>query len=122
METFAETHIPEQIDHIHMIAICGTGMGALASMLKTQGYTVTGSDQHVYPPMSDFLKSQGINICQGYSGENLSPVPDLVVVGNAVSRDNPEVMAVQAMKLAYCSMPQAINRFAALGKQQIVSA
>jgi UDP-N-acetylmuramate: L-alanyl-gamma-D-glutamyl-meso-diaminopimelate ligase len=115
-----ETGIPEDIAHIHMIAICGTGMGALASMLKTKGYTVTGSDQKVYPPMSDFLQSQGIALCHGYTGDNLSPLPDLVIMGNAVSRDNPEVMAVQSLNLPYCSMPQAINRFAAAGKKQIV--
>ena len=120
MKTTAGTSIPEDVHHIHMIAICGTGMGALASMLKTLGYSVTGSDQHVYPPMSDFLRSQGIALCQGYGADNLRPAPDLVIVGNAVSRDNPEVEAMDAMDLPYCSMPQAINRFAAAGKKQIV--
>ena len=105
---------------IHLIAICGTGMGALACMLKESGYAVSGSDQHVYPPISDFLKSHEIPIQIGYRSENLQPKPDLVVVGNAVSKDNPEVRAMQEMGLPFCSMPQAINRFAAAGKQQIV--
>ena len=120
VKTTAEHLIPQEVRHIHMIAICGTGMGALASMLKTQGYIVTGSDQHVYPPMSDFLRSQGIALCQGYSADNISPAADLVIVGNAISRDNPEATAMRAMELPCCSMPQAINHFAAAGKKQIV--
>ncbi len=112
--------MPENVNTIHLIAICGTAMGALACMLKEIGYTVSGSDQHVYPPMSDFLKAKGIQIYEGYQADHLSVRPDLVVVGNAVSKDNPEVQAMQAMGLAYCSMPQAINWFAAAGKRQIV--
>jgi UDP-N-acetylmuramate: L-alanyl-gamma-D-glutamyl-meso-diaminopimelate ligase len=112
--------IPEDVRSIHLIAICGTGMGALACLLKESGYAVTGSDQHVYAPISDFLNRHSIPIHIGYRAENLSPRPDLVVVGNAVSKDNPEVMAMLALGLPYCSMPQAINRFAARGKAQIV--
>ncbi len=108
------------IHKIHLIAICGTGMGALACMLKESGYLVSGSDQQVYAPISDFLKNHEIPIQIGYRPENLQPKPDLVVVGNAVSKDNPEVLAMQEMGLPFCSMPQAINRFAAAGKQQIV--
>ncbi|WP_054030882.1 UDP-N-acetylmuramate:L-alanyl-gamma-D-glutamyl-meso-diaminopimelate ligase [Desulfatitalea tepidiphila] len=110
----------ETIRHIHLIAVCGTAMGALACMLKEMGYAVTGSDQHVYPPMSDFLRAKDIAIFEGFSGRNLEQRPDLVVVGNAVSRENPEVQAMYQLNLAYCSMPQAINRFAAAGKKQIV--
>lgn len=113
-------NLPEDIKKIHLIAICGTGMGALACMLKDLGYDVTGSDQHVYPPMSDFLRSKGISLFEGYTGDNLNVSPDLVVVGNAVSKDNPEVQAMQASGLPFCSMPQAINQFAAAGKKQIV--
>ena len=112
--------IPEHVRSIHLTAICGTGMGALACLLKESGYAVTGSDQHVYPPISEFLHRHGIPIHIGYRAENLSHCPDLVVVGNAVSKDNPEVMAMLALGLPYCSMPQAINRFAARGKSQIV--
>jgi UDP-N-acetylmuramate: L-alanyl-gamma-D-glutamyl-meso-diaminopimelate ligase len=112
--------IPADVRHIHLTAICGTAMGALAGMLKEMGYQVSGSDQQVYPPMSDFLQSKGIVIFNGYHVQNLTPRPDLVVVGNAVTRDNPEVVAMQAMGLPYCSMPEAINRFAAAGKRQII--
>lgn len=110
----------DSIHHIHLIAVCGTAMGALASMLKEMGFHVTGSDHNVYPPMSDFLKARGIAIFKGFQAANLDPKPDLVVVGNAVSKDNVEVQAMQAMKLAHCSMPQAINRFVAAGKGQIL--
>ncbi len=113
--------MPENVRNVHLIAVCGTAMGALACMLKELGYHVTGSDQHVYPPMSDFLKAKGILVFEGFKAEHLeSPKPDLVVVGNAVSRQNVEAQAMQAMQLPYCSMPQAINRFAAAGKRQIV--
>jgi UDP-N-acetylmuramate: L-alanyl-gamma-D-glutamyl-meso-diaminopimelate ligase len=112
--------LPENVRSIHLIAVCGTGMGALACLLKEIGYHITGSDQHVYPPMSDFLIKNGICLFEGYRADNLSHSPDLVVVGNAVSKDNPEVQAMQAGRIPYCSMPQAINRFAAAGKKQIV--
>ncbi|RJQ70746.1 MAG: UDP-N-acetylmuramate:L-alanyl-gamma-D-glutamyl-meso-diaminopimelate ligase [Desulfobacteraceae bacterium] len=111
--------MPAEVRNIHLIAICGTAMGALACMLKEMGYAVAGSDQNVYPPMSDFLKSKGIQIFEGFDPAHLGR-PDLVVVGNAVSKENVEVKAVQARQLPYCSMPQAINRFAAAGKRQIV--
>ena len=103
--------IPEGVASIHMIAICGTGMGALALMLKDLGFTVTGSDLKVYPPMSDFLAERGIHIAEGFHPEHLSHKPDLVIVGNAVSKDNPEVVCMQEMGLPFCSMPQAINHF-----------
>jgi UDP-N-acetylmuramate: L-alanyl-gamma-D-glutamyl-meso-diaminopimelate ligase len=106
-----ENFIPEKVKTIHLIAICGTGMGALAGMLKEAGFEVTGSDQHVYPPMSSFLQGLGIQIAEGFRPENLSHQPDLVVVGNAVSKDNREVVRMFEMGLPYCSMPQALNRF-----------
>jgi UDP-N-acetylmuramate: L-alanyl-gamma-D-glutamyl-meso-diaminopimelate ligase len=108
------------IRKIHLIAICGTGMGALAGILKDLGYSVTGSDQHIYPPMSDFLAAKAIPIFNGFQPTNLDVAPDLVVIGNAVSKDNPEVQALEERKLPYCSMPQAVNAFAAAGKRQIV--
>ncbi|MFZ2088378.1 MAG: Mur ligase domain-containing protein, partial [Desulfobaccales bacterium] len=67
--------------HIHLLGICGTGMAALAGILQELGYRVTGSDEHVYPPMSTFLEGLGIPIQDGYQPENLDPRPDLVVVG-----------------------------------------
>jgi UDP-N-acetylmuramate: L-alanyl-gamma-D-glutamyl-meso-diaminopimelate ligase len=80
-------------------------------MLKEAGFEVTGSDHQVYPPMSTFLAEQGIQIAEGFQPENLSHEPDLVVVGNAVSKDNPEVVRMFEMGLPFCSMPQALNRF-----------
>ena len=102
---------------IHLTAVCGTGMGALACMLRDLGYEVTGSDQKIYPPMSHFLDQKGIKMNDGFKAENLSYGPDLVIVGNAVSRDNPEVEEMQRMGLYFCSMPQALNRFVGAGKQ-----
>ena len=110
----------DSIKHIHMIAICGTAMGALASILKKIGYRVTGSDKNVYPPMSDFLNSQGISIFQGFEATNLDECPDLVIVGNAVSKDNVEAMAMMEKEIPFCSMPEAINLFVAANKGRIV--
>ena len=112
--------IPEKIQKIHLIAICGTAMGALASALKDMGFTVTGSDQSVYPPMSDFLERKGIKISQGFEAEHLAYGPDLVVVGNTVSKDNSEVVKMQQMGLNFCSMPQAVNYFLAAGKKPLL--
>jgi UDP-N-acetylmuramate: L-alanyl-gamma-D-glutamyl-meso-diaminopimelate ligase len=89
-------------------------------MLKDLGYEVTGSDQNVYPPMSDFLAARGIQLFHGYRAENLDSRPDLVVVGNAISKDNPEARQLKALGLAYCSMPQAVNRFVAAGRQTVI--
>ena len=75
--------VPESLHHIHIMGICGTGMAALAGMLKDQGYTVTGSDENVYPPMSDFLAASNIPVMNGYSPANLDGQPDLVVVGKS---------------------------------------
>jgi UDP-N-acetylmuramate: L-alanyl-gamma-D-glutamyl-meso-diaminopimelate ligase len=84
-------------------------MATLAAMLKSKGYDVRGSDQHVYPPMSDFLREQGITLLEGYKPEHVSPELDLVVVGNAVSRGNPELEEVLDRKIRYCSLPEAIR-------------
>ncbi len=102
---------PKQINHIHLMGICGTGMAALAGMLQKSGYTVTGSDSHVYPPMSDFLASLHISVCNGYSAANLSPAPDLVIVGNVITRKNPEAIALGELRLPYLSFPQALAHF-----------
>jgi UDP-N-acetylmuramate: L-alanyl-gamma-D-glutamyl-meso-diaminopimelate ligase len=112
--------IPERVHTIHLIAICGTAMGALACALKELGYRVTGSDQKVYPPMSDYLRERRIVITEGYAAANLAHKPDLVVVGNAISRDNPEVQGMFAQNLAYCSMPQAVNHFVGRDKAQLL--
>jgi UDP-N-acetylmuramate: L-alanyl-gamma-D-glutamyl-meso-diaminopimelate ligase len=112
--------IPEIVQTIHLIAVCGTGMGALACMLRDLGYEVTGSDQKIYPPMSHFLDQKGIKMYNGFREENVYDDPDLVIVGNAVSKDNPEVMEMLNRGLNYCSMPQALNRFVAAGKQTLL--
>ena len=81
--------------HIHLVAVCGTGMGSLAILLKTLGHRVTGSDQHMYPPMSTQLQQWDIPLFEGFRAANLQPLPDLVIVGNAISRGNPEAEAAQ---------------------------
>ena len=97
--------------HIHLIAICGTGMAALARMLKSAGYRVTGSDANVYPPMSTMLERQEILYQVGFRPENIEPDTDLVVIGNAVSKTNPEVLAVLERGIPYRSFPQALAEF-----------
>ncbi len=116
----SKNKIPEKVKSIHLIAVCGTGMGALACLLKDLGYIVTGSDLHVYPPMSTFLQEKGINLSKDYSAAHLDHMPDLVVVGNAVSKDNPEVVSMHQRGISFCSMPQAVNAFAGKGKQIIL--
>jgi UDP-N-acetylmuramate: L-alanyl-gamma-D-glutamyl-meso-diaminopimelate ligase len=114
--------IPEKVNKIHLIAVCGTGMGALACMLKELGYSVSGSDQKVYPPMSSFLRQRGIGISEGFAPAHIPPETDLVIIGNAVRKDNPEALAVSDQAIPYCSMPQALNRFAARGKKTLLIA
>jgi len=115
-----KNRIPDDVKRIHLIAVCGTGMGALACMLKDLGYEVTGSDQRAYPPMSRFLEDKGIAVSDGFHEDNLLYKPDLVIVGNAVIRDNPEAKKMNAMELNYCSMPQAINHFIVADKKTIL--
>ena len=115
-----KNRIPGTVRTIHLIAVCGTGMGALACMLRDLGFEVTGSDQKVYPPMSHFLEKKGIRIMNGFSEDNLSHAPDLVIVGNAVVRENPEAVKLHRMGLNFCSMPQALNRFVAGGKKTLL--
>lgn len=112
--------IPESARTVHFTAVCGTAMGALAAMLNDLGYKVSGSDQDVYPPMSTFLKQKGINLASPFSEKNLEHGPDLVVIGNAISKTNPEVKAVLDNNLNYCSMPQAINAIASKNMKQLV--
>lgn len=92
--------------HIHILGICGTFMGSLAILAKQLGHKVTGSDANVYPPMSTQLEEQGIELMQGYAPEHLQPAPDLVVIGNAMSRGNPAVEYVLDRGLPYTSGPQ----------------
>jgi UDP-N-acetylmuramate: L-alanyl-gamma-D-glutamyl-meso-diaminopimelate ligase len=92
--------------HIHILGICGTFMGGLAVIARQLGYQVSGSDQNVYPPMSTQLEQQGIQLMDGYCAENLDGNPDLVIIGNALSRGNPEVEEVLNRGLNYVSGPQ----------------
>ncbi len=112
--------VPGDLHRIHLIGICGTGMSSLAGMLKEKGYLVTGSDQNIYPPMSSFLEGLSIPIMKGYGPQNLHPRPDLVVVGNVVTRDNPEALELARLGLPYVSFPQAIRHFALKGKRSVV--
>jgi len=96
--------------HIHILGICGTFMGSLAVIARESGHKVTGSDQGVYPPMSTQLEAQGIELMEGYRAENLSPKPDLVLIGNAMSRGNPEVEAVLNQHIDYMSGPEWLSR------------
>ncbi|AFM26455.1 UDP-N-acetylmuramate:L-alanyl-gamma-D-glutamyl-meso-diaminopimelate ligase [Desulfomonile tiedjei] len=108
--------------HIHLMGICGTGMGSLAGMFHSKGYRVTGSDQAVYPPMSDFLRNLGIPIMEGYRASNLQPRPDLVIVGNVIRRTNPEAVELEKSGIPYVSMPLAVTHYFARDKTRIVVA
>jgi len=94
---------------IYLIGICGTAMATLAAMLKRRGFEVRGSDQNVYPPMSDFLASEGIAVESGYDAGHITSGIDFVVVGNAISRGNPELEEVLDRKIHYGSLPEAIR-------------
>ncbi len=107
----ALNRLPAEVEHIHVMGICGTGMAALAAMLQEQGFRVTGSDSNVYPPMSDFLAEAGIRVMDGYGAANLEPRPDLVIVGNVIRAVNPEALRLAELEIPYLSMPQALASF-----------
>src|SRR5258707_1908575 len=107
---------------IHLIGICGTAMATLAAMLKRKGHDVRGSDQDVYPPMSDFLASEQIPTLVGYTPDHITGDLDLVVVGNAISRGNAELEEVLDRKIRYCSLPEAIREHFLWGARSIVIA
>ena len=107
-------------EHFHFIGICGTAMGSVAAALQNRGYTITGSDQNVYPPMSDFLIENNINVSVGHDENNIPDKVDLVVVGNAMSRGNVEVESVLNRKIPYTSLPELIKRYFLQGKRNIV--
>lgn len=108
--------------HIHLMGICGTAMASLAGILKNLKYHVTGSDQNVYPPMSTQLESLGIKIKEGYKKENLNPRPDLVIVGNVITRNHEEAAALLASDIPYTSLPKALGEFAIGSRSSIVIA
>ncbi len=94
---------------VHFIGVCGTAMATLAAMMKQRGFDVRGSDQDMYPPMSDFLAAEQVTAFAGYSPEHITSDLNLVVVGNAISRGNPELEEVLNRKIRYCSLPEAIR-------------
>src|SRR5882762_11245399 len=108
--------------HIHLIGICGTAMASLAGMLKHRGFSVTGSDAAAYPPMSTFLASLSIPLAQPFAEANLNPRPDLVVVGNAVSRGNVELEHILDERIPFCSLPQILHDEFLRGKQVLLVA
>jgi UDP-N-acetylmuramate: L-alanyl-gamma-D-glutamyl-meso-diaminopimelate ligase len=107
---------------IYLIGICGTGVGSLAGLLKQLGHRVRGSDEHVYPPMSDKLVEWGIPVLEGYAAAHLEPAPDLVVVGNVIRQANPEAVAARARSLRTLSMPEALAEFGIRDRHAIVVA
>ncbi len=110
------------MSRIHLIGVCGTAMATLAAMLKRKGHDVQGSDQDMYPPMSDFLASEGIRTLVGYQPAHINGDLDLVVVGNAISRGNPELEEALDRKIRYCSLPEAVREHFLWGARSIVLA
>src|ERR1700726_133230 len=108
--------------HIHLIGICGTAMASLAGMLQQQGHRVTGSDAAAYPPMSHLLASLAIPVFEPYSAANLDPAPDLVVVGNAISRGNVELEHVLDTRIPFCSMAALLHEEFLAGRESLVVA
>jgi UDP-N-acetylmuramate: L-alanyl-gamma-D-glutamyl-meso-diaminopimelate ligase len=114
------SHIPPPNAHIHLMGICGVGMSSLAGILKQKGYRITGSDHNIYPPISTFLETLSIPIKKGYNPSNLHARPDLVIVGNVITRDNPEARELLRIGIPYLSMPQGLREFA-IGKRKSIA-
>jgi UDP-N-acetylmuramate: L-alanyl-gamma-D-glutamyl-meso-diaminopimelate ligase len=106
--------------HFHFLGICGTAMGAVAAAMKERGFVVTGTDENVYPPMSTFLQERGIKLHAGYRAENIPNDADVVVIGNAMKRGNPEVEAVLNRKLFYLSLPEVLKNYFLRGRHNLV--
>src|SRR5580704_12213196 len=111
-----------QKKHIHLIGICGTAMASLAGLLQLKGHRVTGSDQAAYPPMSDLLRSLNIAVAEPFSTENLKPHPDLVIVGNAMSRGNVELEYVLDQRIPFTSLAELIHAEFLAGRESLVVA
>ena len=103
---------------VHFTGVCGTAMGSLAAGMHDRGVEITGSDANIYPPMSTFLEGRGIKIKSGFRAENIPDDADFVVIGNAMSRGNPEVEEVLNRKLLYYSLPEALKMFYLRGTPQ----
>src|SRR5438067_12530746 len=112
--------VKEAPNSFHFIGICGTATGAVAAALQERGFKVTGSDENVYPPMSSFLENKGIALMQDYRAENIPANADVVVIGNAMMRGNPEVEAVLNRKLLYLSLPEVLRNFFLRGRHNLV--
>ena len=108
--------------HFHFIGVCGTAMGSVAAAMKRAGFEVTGSDTNVYPPMSTFLEGEGIQLFEGYKRENIPAEAEVVIVGNAISRGNPEAEEVLDRKLLYQSLPEVLKENFLRGKRNLVIA
>jgi UDP-N-acetylmuramate: L-alanyl-gamma-D-glutamyl-meso-diaminopimelate ligase len=108
--------------HVYLIGICGTAMASLAGLLKQRGFHVSGSDAAAYPPMSDLLRSMQIPVAEPYAEKNLQPRPDLVVVGNAISRGNIELEYVLDERIPFQSLPQILHESFLRGREPIVVA
>src|SRR5947209_12162190 len=106
--------------HFHFLGICGTAMGSVAAALQERGSKVSGSDESIYPPMSIFLEQHGIKLHQGYAKKNIPADADVVVIGNAMKRGNPEVEAVLNRKLFYLSLPEVLKNYFLRGKHNLV--
>ncbi len=106
--------------HYHFIGICGTAMGSVAAAMKARGFTVTGSDEHVYPPMSTFLQEGGVEIMEGYKASNLPETADVTIIGNTISRGNEEAEEVLNRKLLYQSLPEVLKEQFLRGKRNFV--
>ena len=109
----------QNIKRVHIIGVCGTLMGSLAVAMKDRGFEVSGSDTHVYPPMAPFLEQNGVSIIDGYSADTISDDIDLVIVGNAIGRGNPELEEVLNRKMLYASTPEVLKQFFLHGKSNI---
>jgi UDP-N-acetylmuramate: L-alanyl-gamma-D-glutamyl-meso-diaminopimelate ligase len=112
--------VKEAPKSFHFLGICGTAMGAIAAALRERGFNVTGSDENVYPPMSTFLQEKGIALMEGYRAENIPAGAEVVVIGNAMKRGNPEVEAVLNRKLLYLSLPEVLRNFFLRGRHNLV--
>ena len=110
------------IHHVHVLGVAGSGMASLAGLLKLSGYRVSGTDFQVYPPASTLLDQLEIPYATNYRPENLTPRPDLVVVGNAIQRGNPELEAVLDEEIPYLSMPETLRWFWLQNRRRVVVA
>src|SRR5450432_3843889 len=114
------THPRVELMHIHIIAVAGTGMGALAGLLKELGHQVSGSDVAFDPPMGPALESWGVRCLRGFDARHLEPAPDLVIVGNVCRKDNPEVVGAMARGLRYTHIAGALGEFVLEGCSPLV--